>query len=438
MAKWETMERIPAPAFIPKFGALSGMRVLMTGTIVAAPFAATLLAENGAEVIHVERPGGDPYRLQSPVVTLKEDKIVVADSEVPLDKKISTGWIQEGRNKLSLTFNWDLRVSEAKEAFLALIKQVDVYLENIVWTEKLGINDEELLKVNPSLVICHISGFGRKEFGEAEGWSTRRSYDPIGQLEGGWMNLNGFPDGPPIYGSVFINDYITAYQATYGILMAYISAKATDKGQVIDVAQIEAMSKGLNDTFVNYFLLGMIRGRRGNATGIFQPGDLYKAKDNYLYIGSYGEPAYNKFVQAIDTDTKRFPYHVCAATREAVESPKGQEFKKYIEDWVGARTAEEGFQHLRKFNVACAIPRTVQDLANSAHYQARGNFVNYVDETLGKEVTGFGFAPKMGGTPQKIWRGGPSIGQDSDVILKSLAGLNDSELAALKEKGIVV
>lgn len=437
MADLKKTERIPAPAFIPKFGALSGMRVLLTGTIVAGPFTATLLAENGAEVIHAERPGGDNYRLQSPVVTLDGDDIVIAGPEVPMDKKVSTAWIQEGRNKLSLTFNWDLRIPEAKEVFFALIRQVDVYVENILWTEKLGIRDEELLSVNPQLVICHISGFGRKEFGEGDGWSTRRCYDPIAQMEGGWMNLNGFPDGPPVCGASFINDYITAYYATIGIVMAYNSAQKTGRGQVIDASQIESMSKGLNDCFVNYFLLGMIKERSGNATGIFQPGDLYKAKNNYLYIGSSGEASYNKFVKAIGTSAERFPYHTCASSKEAINSPEGLEFKKYIQDWVKSRTAQEGFEHLSKFNVACAIPKNIKEVAESAHYQVRNDFIEYVDETLGKKVKAFGFAPKMGGTPQKIWRGGPKIGQDTEVILKTLAGLGDPEMAALKEKGII-
>lgn len=437
MDKFREADKIPAPVFAPKFGALSGMRVLMTGTIVAAPFAATLLAENGAEVIHVERPGGDPYRLQSPVVALEGEKIVVAGPQVPIKNKVSTGWIQEGRNKLSLTFNWDLRVPEAKEAFLALIKQVDVYLENIVWTEKLGIKDEELLRVNPQLVICHISGFGHKEFGEANGESARRSYDPIGQLEGGWMNLNGFPDGPPIYGSVFVNDYITAYVAAGGILMAYISAKETGKGQVIDVAQVEAMSKGLNDCFVNYFLLGAIRERCGNATGIFQPGDLYQSADGWLYIGSYGEAAYKKFIEATGGDIEKFPYHECAASKEAINSPLGLEFKDFIKAWVGSRTSRDGFEQLRKYNVACAVPRTIEDLANSAQYQARGNFIEYIDETLGKPVKGFGFVPKMSGTPQQVWRGGPALGQDTEAILKTLAGLDSTQIDILRKKGII-
>ena len=204
MERWKTIERVPAPALIPAYGGLSGMRVLMTGSVVSAPFAATILAEHGAEVIHVERPGwGDPFRGQAPVITHGNGNgrpFQLAGPEVPAHEKVSTGWIQDARNKLSFTLEVNLRIPEAKDIFLSLIRNCDVWLENMVWTEKLGITDDMLFEVNPKLVIAHISGFGRPQFGGVPEECDRPSYDAIGQAEGGWMHLNGWPDMPPSLG----------------------------------------------------------------------------------------------------------------------------------------------------------------------------------------------------------------------------------------------
>jgi len=425
--RWQKIERVPAPALIPIYGALSGMRVLMTGSIVAAPFAASLLAEFGAEVIHVERPKiGDPYREQAPVVKRG-------------DRRISAGWIQEGRNKLSLTLEINMKIPESKEIFLSLIKNCDVWLENMVWTEKLGITEEMLFEVNPKLVIAHISGFGRPQFGGVPEECNRPSYDPIGQAEGGYMFVNGFPEPmPPSHAATFINDYMTAMFAVNGILMGYIHAQKTGQGQAIDVAQIEAMSKVLNDTFVQYFMLNKIRQRNGNKVAIFQPGNLFKTKDNkYLYIGAYGPIVYGRFIKALGLDIEKYSHEACGNSPEAINSELGLELNQITIDWVAARDAEEALRYLLSHKVPCGIVRNVAELAASEHYQKRGNFVEYLDETLGEPVKAFGFTPKMSVTPGKVWRGAPTLGQDTEAILTKLLGYSENEIKAFREKQVI-
>lgn len=427
MGRWNEIERIPAPALIPSYGPLAGMRVLMTGSIVAAPFAATMLGEFGAEVIHVERPKvGDPYRNQAPMVKYG-------------DKEISAAWIEEGRNKLSLTLEINLNIPESKEIFLSLIKNCDVWLENMVWTEKLGITEEMLFEVNPKLVIAHISGFGRPQFGGVPEECDRPSYDPIGQAEGGYMFVNGFPEPcPPSHAATFINDYMTAMFAVNGILMAYLHAQKTGKGQAIDVTQIETMSKVLNDTFVQYFELGRVRQRNGNKVAIFQPGNLFKAKDGkYLYIGAYGPNVYGRFIKALGLDINKYTYEGCGGSIDAVNSELGLELNQKTIDWVAARDSEDALKHLLSFKVPSGIVRTSADLAASEHYQKRGNFIEYKDETLNKNVKAFGFAPKMSVTPAQVWRGAPTLGQDTDIILSTLLGYKEDEIASFREKNII-
>lgn len=441
MERWQSIKRVPAPALIPAYGGLSGMRVLMTGSVVSAPFAASILAENGAEVIHVERPKiGDAFRGQAPVITSSTDgdtPFMLAGPDVPADQKVSTGWIQEGRNKLSLTLELNMKMPESRDIFLSLIKNCDVWLENMVWIEKLGITESMLFEVNPKLIIGHISGFGRPQFGGVQAECDRPSYDAIGQAEGGWMHLNGYADRPPSLGAMFVNDYVSAMFCVSGILIAYLNAQKTGQGQAVDVSQAECMSKCLGDTFVNYFTMGMVKERAGNKIPIFQPANLFKTKDGYLFIGAFGKAVYNRALQAMDIDTDIYTYEAAGGTKQAVDSELGQKVNDLISEWMAARTSEEAASHLKSKKVPCGIPRTAEDLANNEHYQKRGNWIEYEDETLGKTVTAYGFAPKMSKTKQQVWRGGPRLGQDTDSILKTIVGYSDSEIAALKGKGVI-
>ena len=160
---------------IPEFGPFAGMRVVCSGSLVAMPFAATMLADFGAEVIQIERPGvGDTLRMLAPFADVN-------------GTKVSTAWAQNARNKLAMSLELNLKHEEVKEIFYGLIKEADIFMENMVWMDKLGVYDEELLKVNPKLVIVHVSGMGHKEFGGLPNVCNRASYDMIGQAFSGWL-----------------------------------------------------------------------------------------------------------------------------------------------------------------------------------------------------------------------------------------------------------
>ena len=166
-------------------------------------------------------------------------------------------------------------------------------MENTVWLDKFGINDQLLLETNPRLVIVHVSGYGRPEFGGDPAVCDRASYDMIGQAYSSFMNLNGDTDRPPMLTKPWTNDYISALTAAFGALSAYISAKETGKGQVVDVAQFEAMARILSDTLVSYTEAGVLRGRAGTNATAFQPYGLFKSKDDrYVAIGAFGPAVY--------------------------------------------------------------------------------------------------------------------------------------------------
>jgi len=440
MKDWTEMERVPAPAITPQFGPMTGVRVLITGSVVAGPVAATIFAEFGAEVIHVEMPGiGDPLRIQAPVLTHGDDgtPFKVSPREVPPDQKVSGAWMQEGRNKLSMTLQLDMRIPEAKQIFYGLIKNCDIWIENMVWLEKLGITDADVLAANPKIVIAHISGFGRPQFGGVPEHCDRASFDPVGQTEGGWALFNGFPDGPPMLAQSYPNDYLTAMTCCTGVLMAYVNAQKTGQGQVVDIAQVEVMTRILNDTIVNYNAIGLQRGRGGNKAPIFQPAGLYKTKDNYIFVGTFGQLSYERSLEAMGIDPAKYPYAEAGGSQQALNSPLGRELDAVVSEWMMQRTSDEALAFFMKAKIAAGVPRKIEDLVKSEHYRSRGNFVTYKDETLGKDITAYGIVPKMSHTKPKVWRGAPKMGQDTDAILKTILGYSDSDIAALRGKGAI-
>ena len=417
----------PRKTIIPQFGPLAGVRVVCAGSIIAMPHAAAMLGDFGAEIIHIERPGvGDTYRGLGPF----------AESD---GKKVSASWAQDGRNKLSMSLELDLGIPEVKEVFLALLKEADIFMENLVWLDKYGINDEMMLETNPRLVIVHVSGYGRPQFGGVPDVCDRASYDMIGQAASGFMFLNGDKDRPPAITKPWLNDYQSALTAAFGAMVGYINAQKTGRGQAIDVAQFEAGARVMSDTFVSYTGAGITRARtQSSKADAFQPYGLFQDKNGeYLVVGAFGPGVYNRFIKAVGFDAEYFNYKDCAAGVPAVSSEKGQELHRKIVEWMSARTADEVVTILSQAKVGCNKVYNASDAVKDPHWLDRGDIVEYEDQTLGKTIKAFGVVPKFEKTPGKIWRGAPSLGQDTESILKQVLGFSPEKIRALKDKNYI-
>lgn len=411
---------------ISEFGPLAGMRVLGTGSLIAMPFAVSMLAEFGAEVIQIERPGvGDHFRSFPPVYRNEHGAV-------------GATWVQDARNRLSMTLELNLGDPDVKEIFLGLIRESDVYIENMVWIEKLGIYDEELLAVNPKLVIVHVSGFGRKEFGGVPEICDQASYDMIGQCFSGFPLYNGLPDMPPLVAKPSLNDYITALFALFGTVAAYVSAQKTGKGQVVDISQFESQAKIMRDTFTRE-AMGFDRFvRSGSKAESFQPWDLFQSKDGiYVGIGAFGPNVFARFVNAVGFDQEKYTHTAVSGGKQAVDSPLGREFDALVRAWCAEHTAEE----IEKTMIAAKVPcsRVNDPAACMSHPQflLRDDFISYEDQTIKENVTAFGVYPKMSGTPGQIWRGAPALGQDTEAILKEILGYSSQKIAKLREKNVI-
>jgi len=415
------LERPPTPCVIPAFGPLEGIRVVGTGVFVAQPFIGTKLAEFGAEVIHVERPGGDTFRSTAPHLTRGPRPHGCDEAEVT-------------KNKLS--FGLDLKKAGGIDLLMALWKISDVWMESSIpgALERAGITNELALAVNPSLVIVRVSTYG--QYGEAE-YLGRAGYDAIAQAYGGMMNLTGDPAGPPQRAKTYTGDYITALTGWAATMMALWEVKKTGRGQVVDLAQYEAVAQTNGNTLPLYTGEGAVYGHTGNRAPGFQPYDTFKCSDGWVYIGALGGAIYDRVAKFIGLDPAEYNFDACSRDAAAVNSEKGREFDRRLREYCAARTAVEVESAMNAVQIGCARVFNVRDQYHDPHYAAREMTVPVLDRQSGVPIRVFGVVPKLSLTPGRIWRGAPSVGDDTTDILSTMLGLSGAAIDRLYEDQVV-
>lgn len=403
----------------PKFGCLQKLRVIDSGVYVIAPWAAKVMADWGADVIMVERPGGDPQRYSLPIIVDKETRL-----------SVSTYFIAVGRNKRSIALN--LKTEKGKEVFLKLLKTADIWLESSIpgAYQKIGITDDLILKINPRLVIVHVSTYGQYGHPTCIG---RAGYDAVAQAFGTLMSTTGEPyPRPPMRAGNFIGDYITAWVALASALAAYIYAQETGKGQVIEVTQYESVFSTASEWVNIYFKLGIPSYRTGNAAIVFAPYNLYKCKDGWVFIGAGTDGPFKRLTEMIGKP-------------ELAEDPRFKDITarfmnqdaldRIINEWTSKRTKKEINELALNHQVPCGSVYDTKDAANDPHYAARGSIVEWEDPVAGK-VKGPDVIPKFSLTPGSIWRGAPLLGQDTEEILTEL-GYSKEEIEKMEEEGVI-
>ncbi len=415
------LERPATPCIAPAFGPLEGIRVVGTGQLVAQPFIGTKLAEFGAEVIHVERPGGDVFRFTAPLLTRGPRPHGCDEAEVT-------------KNKLSLGI--DLKQARGKELLMALWKISDVWMESSMpgTLDRIGISNELALAVNPSLVIVRVSTYG--QYGKEE-YLGRAGYDAIAQAYGGMMNLTGDPAGPPQRAKTFTGDYVTALTGWAATMMALWEVKKSGRGQIVDLAQYEAVAQTNGNTLPLFTGEGVVYGHTGNRAPGFQPYDTFKCSDGWVYIGALGGAIYDRVTKFLGLDPVKYSYDACSKDAAAVNSEKGQELDRRLREYCVARTALEVEKAMNDAKIGCARVYNTCDQYNDPHYAEREMTVPVLDRQSGVPIRVYGVVPKMSLTPGRIWRGAPSIGEDTTDILATMLGLSQPAIDQLYGEQIV-
>jgi crotonobetainyl-CoA:carnitine CoA-transferase CaiB-like acyl-CoA transferase len=415
------LERPPTPCITPTFGPLEGIRVVGTGCLVAQPYIGTKLAEFGAEVIHVERPGGDVFRFTAPQLTRGPRPHGCDEAEVT-------------KNKLSLGL--DLKHARGLELLMGLWKISDVWMESSMpgTLDRSGITSELALAINPSLVVVRVSTYG--QYGKEE-YLGRPGYDAIAQAYGGMMNLTGDPAGPPQRAKTYTGDYITALTGWASTMMALWEVKKTGRGQVVDLAQYEAVAQTNGNTLPLFTGEGALYGHTGNRPPGFQPYDTFKCSDGWVYIGALGGPIYDRVPKFLGLDPAEYSYDACSKDAAAVNSEKGRELDRRLREYCAARTSLDVETRLNEAKIGCARVYNTRDQYNDEHYAAREMTVPVLDRQSGVPIRVYGVVPKMSLTPGRIWRGAPSVGDDTTDILATMLGLSETEIDALYADQIV-
>jgi crotonobetainyl-CoA:carnitine CoA-transferase CaiB-like acyl-CoA transferase len=415
------LERPATPCLTPAFGPLEGIRVIGTGQLVAQPYACTKLAEFGAEVIHVEKPGGDVFRFTAPQLTRGPRPHGCDEAEVT-------------KNKLSMGL--DLKHARGIELLMALWKISDVWMESSApgTLERNGITSELALAVNPQLVILRVSTYG--QYGR-EDYLSRAGYDAIAQAYGGMINLTGDASGPPQRAKTYTGDFLTALTGWAAVMMALWEVKKSGRGQVVDLAQYEAVAQTNGNTLPLYTGEGVTYGHTGNRAPGFQPYDTFRCKDGWVFIGALGGPIYTRVVALLGLDTFEYSYDACSKDATAVNSEKGRDLDQRLRDYCASRTALEVETELNAARIGCSRVFNVRDQYEDPHYAAREMTVPVLDRQSGVPIRVFGVVPKMSLTPGRIWRGAPAIGEDTTDILTRLLGFTGDVIDGLYVDGVL-
>jgi crotonobetainyl-CoA:carnitine CoA-transferase CaiB-like acyl-CoA transferase len=394
---------------------LSGRTVLDFGTALAGPVCATLLAEFGADVIKIERPGvGDSLRTYGPRID-----------------GVAAWWMIEGRNKRSITL--DLRTPEGQRLARELAAKADVLIENFRpgTMDSWHLGYEQVREVNPGLVYVSVSGFG-----QAGPYSDRPAYDRVAQGMSGFTYLNGFADRPPVRPGVGITDYSTAVFAALGAMLALYErdAQGSGQGQQVDVALYESQLRMLHFFLPAFERLGQVPERVGNFNPSMVPAESFLSADgSWTTIAVGTERNFVALTEAMGQPELATDPRFSDNDRRMVNH---EEIHALVRSWVASRPVAEVLATLRAAGVPAGPIYTVADVHGDAHFRERGSVTTMSDPTLG-EVSVQGIVPKLSATPGVLRSTGPALGEHNEEIYCGLLGLSRADFLAHIEAGVI-
>jgi formyl-CoA transferase len=394
-------------------GPLAGIKVLELGQLIAGPFAAKTLADFGADIVKVEPPGaGDPLRKWR---LLKDGT--------------SVWWQVQSRNKRSVAL--DLRDAAAQDIVRSLAADADVLIENFRpgAMEGWGLGPEQLLALNPRLVVLRISGYG-----QTGPYRDRPGFGVVAEAMGGLRHLTAEPGRVPVRVGVSIGDTLAALHGVIGILLALHHRHATGRGQVIDVALYESVFNCMESLLPEYSAFGAVRGPAGSALPGIAPSNAYLCADGgYALIAGNGDSIFKRLMAVIGRDDLAGDV---ALADNAGRVAQVEKIDAAIGAWTATRTVDAVLAALDKAAVPAGRIYTVADIAADPHYAARG-MLDKVRLPDGSELSVPGIVPKLSLTPGGHRRNAPmAVGEDTDEVLREV-GLTPEQINALKARGVI-
>ena len=393
-------------------GALSGVRVLELGQVVAGPYCGQVLADLGADVVKVEPPGvGDVLRQWGWAPEGKD----------------SLWWRVAARGKRSITV--DLRTPEGQQLVRRLATDVDVVVENFRpgTLERWGLSYDELAADNPGLVLVRISGYGQ------DGpYAGRPGYASVGEAMGGLRALTGDPDRPPVRVGLSLGDTLTGMAGALGALAALHERQSSGRGQVVDAAIYEsvlAMTEGL---VPEWSVAGLTRKRTGAVLQGIAPSNVYPTTDGEVIVAANQDSLFARLCAVMGqpdlTTDPRFADH-------RARGEHATELDELIATWTRTLPSADLLAALHAAAVPAGLVFTPADMAADPHFAFRKALVEVEDPEVGPLLMPAP-APRLSRTPSTVRWAGPRLGQHTEQVLQQ-AGLTEPDVAALRAAGAI-
>ncbi len=398
--------------------ALGHLKVLELCSMVAGPYCGKLLADLGAEVIKIERPGaGDQARRRGPF-----------PNNVP-DQEASGLFLYLNTNKLGITL--DVQTSSGRNVFEDLIAQTDILIED--WppgcAEEAALTYAKLREVNPRLVMTSITPYG-----QAGPYRDYKAYELNCVHAGGEGYMmpieSDYPDREPLKGGGLVGDCVCGLSACLATLAAVYGARATGSGQHVDVSKQDVLMTLVGLEVAMYTYTGVVRNRRRRAAMTAIP---FKCRDGHVHISAFGDRDWQTLIGLMGRTDWQNDEGFSNVTKRWGRS---DEIDRGIGDWVADQDKEHLFHELQKQAVAAVPVNTSEDLLNAPQLRARGFFVE-IDHPGAGRLEYPSTAYRLSETPLQYARSAPLLGQHNDLVLCERLGLTRESVVRLAEAGVV-
>lgn len=397
--------------------ALSGLRVIDLGHVVAVPLCTMFLADLGAEVIHVEPFSGDDARGIGPFVG-------------PPDKNRSGFFISLNRNKKSLCL--DIKKDEGKKILRSLIGAADILIDNFRpgVMERLGFSRETVREINPRVISASITGFGHDAL---PGYETRPAYDMVAQAYSGLMSITGPEGGPSCRVGVTIGDFIAGHQAAIGILAALHWREKTGRGQDYDGSMVDGLFSILENAAVRYTIDGTVAKPLGSASAVVTPFQGFPTRDSSVVTPIANDALWEKFCRVLGREDlradPRFQTNYLRTRHRAELIP-------LLDAVFREKTTLEWITLFDAADLPCSPINDMRQICEDPHIRHRRMLVD-IEQPLAGPMRIAGSPLRLSETPGEVYAPAPALGQHSEEVLREVLGYSPDTIRRLFEDGVV-
>ncbi|HSB81145.1 MAG TPA: CoA transferase [Candidatus Methylomirabilis sp.] len=395
---------------------LKDIRIIDLGSVVAAPFGATTLADYGAEVIKIEPPSvPDAIRYWAMV-----------GEHQPF-------WLLAGRNKLPVTLN--LKHPKGQQVFARLVERSDVLLENMRpgTLDRLGFPATKLWEINKGMIIGRVSGYGQTGPSAA-----KPGFGTLAEAMSGFTYMNAHPGGPPTNSPLPLADMIAGLHLALGVILALRHSKRGEYGgQELDLSLYEPLFSLMGADLLTYVLSGTSPTPMGNEAHYTSPRNSYQTKDGkWVVLSASSQATFERLMDLVGRpDLKQEPGF--RNNQERIQRASRQLLNHVIGSWIKGRPLQTVLEECEKTGVTIGPIYSMEDIAKDPNIKARGSIISMFDPISEGDIP-FPEAPiRMSGTPGKIRFPGLPMGAANEVVLGDLLGYSPDAIAALKSSGAI-